>query len=445
MNELTWVYGTAALMAATFLVQLVRRTFDPFAPIWLFLVGYFQIGVLQACSYHEWAVEVRGEELVNDANFQAFWGLGVFLGFYFLGPGRLISKSLPRPPERWSLGPVHLLCPMLLVWGLLCSGIVGGGGDDPNAPRSAEAALFMSFPMVMLVSGLILIITGRQPATPRPAYTAAGIAIVVAYLIIWMFNGKRSHSLIAVLTGVCAFYLPRLRRPSFPVLVMTALLGATAVGISIGWRIYANAYKTTGSFSHFIDFVANFDPESILESINLKDRDTPTGVRPSHETEEYGGYLLMKSVVPDQADYDYGANYFRIFSTFIPRIVWADKPLFGRDQWVAAWIAGSELKRDSTFTGPSIGILGATQLNGGAWGAFIVLGLSGLFLRTGYEYFRKYADLPWAQVWWTTIFYNSWMMTVGDDPLTWFYYNYGFTTLPTMLLFFVVNKIGAGE
>ena len=70
-----------------------------------------------------------------------------------------------------------------------------------------------------------------------------------------------------------------------------------------------------------------------------------------------------------------GENYMRVFSTFIPRILWPSKPLYGRAQWVSAWIAGSELERDEDFTGPAIGILGATQLNGGALGTFIVLAL----------------------------------------------------------------------
>ena len=88
----------------------------------------------------------------------------------------------------------------------------------------------------------------------------------------------------------------------------------------------------------------------------------------TYETEEYGGFLLMMDTVPEKSDYDYGENYLRVFSTFIPRIIWPTKPLYGREQWINAWIAGSEMKRDEDFTGPAIGLLGATQLNGGAVG-----------------------------------------------------------------------------
>ncbi len=138
----------------------------------------------------------------------------------------------------------------------------------------------------------------------------------------------------------------------------------------------------------------------------------------------------MLDTVPERADYDYGANYLRCFSTFIPRLVWADKPLYGRSKWIAAWIAGSELKRDEDFAGPSIGILGATQLNGGATGTLIVFAVVATLFRLSYEYFRLHADVPWVQVWWALTYYNAWFAVVADDPANWFYYNYGFTCLP---------------
>ena len=150
----------------------------------------------------------------------------------------------------------------------------------------------------------------------------------------------------------------------------------------------------------------------------------------TYETEEYGGFLLMMDTVPHKSDYDYGANYLRVFSTFIPRIIWRDKPLFGRRAWVNAWIAGSEMKRDEDFTSPAIGILGATQLNGGTIGTLIVLAAIALVLRTAYEYFRLHPDVPWVQFWWAITYYNAWFMVVNDDPMVWFYYNWGVHGVP---------------
>ncbi len=252
-----------------------------------------------------------------------------------------------------------------------------------------------------------------------------------------MFNGKRSHALIGVLSTVCALYISRRKRPSWPVLIATLCAGALVVGIAIGWR---NNGDYELSFGGFTQYLSEFKIAKVFESLNLEEQDDPMDSK-SHETTEYGGFLLMMDTVPEKSDYDYGMNYIRIVSTYIPRIVWPTKPLFGRTQWVSAWMAGSELERDEEFTGPAIGILGATQLNGGVIGTLIVLACAALLLRTAYEYFRLHADVPWVQFWWAITFFNAWFMVVGDDPLTWFYYNWGFSGFPIVVLLWWIYKL----
>ncbi len=56
MDELSYVYATAAVAFLYFAVAVARRRFDPFAPVWLFLIGYVQVYVVQAISYHEYAI-----------------------------------------------------------------------------------------------------------------------------------------------------------------------------------------------------------------------------------------------------------------------------------------------------------------------------------------------------------------------------------------------------
>ena len=53
-------------------------------------------------------------------------------------------------------------------------------------------------------------------------------------------------------------------------------------------------------------------------------------------------------------------------------------------------------------------------------------------LRTGYEYFRRYDTLPWVQALWSLTYYNAWYTVVADDPMTWFYYNWGISGLPVL-------------
>ncbi|WP_435022165.1 hypothetical protein TA3x_002769 [Tundrisphaera sp. TA3] len=438
MDDLVYIYAIAAMIVATFILQVMRKTFDPFAPIWLFFVGYAHVYVIQALSYHEWGIRTRGAELVAAASFRSFWAISLFMLVYFLAPCRVMAKCVPRPPKAWSISLMGLLCPVLMVWGLYCAYTVSrltSGETD----MSAESNLILSFPLFLLVSGILLVVSGRLPEKPQPMLVMAGVAIITLYMLLWMFNGKRSHSLIAVLTGVCVFYISKLKRPSFPILIATAILGASSVGAAISWRYYMQKSESKVSFSTFLSFLSDFDPGTVLESLNIKEHAFATE-DVTYETEEFGAYLLMMDTVPMKSDYDYGLPYLRVFTTFIPRVVWPSKPLPGRDQWTEAWIAGSEQKRDMTFTGPAISILGATQLNGGAMGTFIVIGVVAFVLRAGYEYFRMHADVPWVQVWWALTYYNAWFCTVNDDPLNWFYYNWGFTTMPMLVALWVANK-----
>jgi hypothetical protein len=318
--------------------------------------------------------------------------------------------------------------------------MIRGGLAGPES-MSAEENLFRSFPFVMMVAAILLIVTGRSVTSPRPLFLPAGLMVALAYVAIWMFNGKRSHSLIGVLATVCAFYITRLRRPSWPVLFATSFAGVLVVAIAIGWRNNPN-YEM--SLSGFTQYLAEFNPAKILESLNIEDGENAQEDK-TYETTEYGGFLLMLDTVPEKAGHDYGSSYIRTVSTFIPRILWPTKPFFGRDQWVAAWIAGSEMQRDEEFTGPAIGILGATQLNGGAVGTLIVLGCVALVLRVAYEYFRLYADVAWVQFWWAITFYNAWFMVVNDDPMVWFYYNWGFTTFPIVVFLWFATRFLAPE
>jgi hypothetical protein len=441
MEDLLPVYASAAVILLYFFVQVARKRFDPFAPVWLFLVGFLQVYVVQALSCHDWAVEARGKDLVASANLRAFWALLWFLFVYQLGIGRVLMGALPGPPRGWSTALVGAISPPLIFWGLFCAGMVLRGGASAADTPSAEGNILLSFPFVMMVAGVLLIVTSRAAKSLRTQLLTAGLLVCAAYVLIWMFNGKRSHSLIGVLATVCAFYITQLKRPSWPVLVATGFTGALVVTIAIGWR---GNLEYEQSLSGFVHYLGDFKVSRILDSLNVRTGEEDEENR-SRETDEYGGFLLMMDTVPQKSGYDHGQSYIRVFSTFIPRVIWPSKPLFGRAEWVNAWIAGSEMERDEDFTGPAIGILGACQLNGGAVGTLIVLACIAILLRTAYEYFRAYADVPWVQFWWSITFYNAWFMVVCDDPLIWFYYNWGFTTCPIVVLMWWCSKSRAHE
>lgn len=430
-------FATAIVIVGLFLYQFLRGEFDPFAPVWLFLAGYAQVYVVQAISYREYALRARGPDVVFEANFRALWALIWFLLVYHCGVARQLAARLPRVPAYWSPGLVVGLAPPMIVWGLICAGVA-----LRNVEVQQEENLLRQFPIMMLAAGVMLMVTGRQPDHPRPILTAWGVLVVLGYVFIWMFNGRRSHAVIGVLTGVCAWYTPRWRRPNLLALGVTGVACAMAVSLALGWR---GNQKYEPTAAGFVQYLADFDPSMMLVNLNMKEKDEVPGMKEaeqkSKETEEYGGYLLMLDTVPAKSEYDYGQSYLRIFSTYIPRLIWKDKPIFGREQWIRAWIAGSEMPRDLSFTGPAISVLGAAHLNGGVIATVIVMAGLALLLRTGYDYFRFYCDRPWAQWWWAMTYYVAWLMTVNDDPMVWFYYIYGHTTLPPVVAIWLYHRI----
>ena len=329
-----------------------------------------------------------------------------------------------------------LLAPPLVVWGLYCAGVMIKGGIQAAEATSAEESLLRSFPFVMMVAAVMLIVTGRPRAHRGPAFVASGLAVAAAYVVIWMFNGKRSHALIGVFATVCASTLAS-KRPSWPVLLATAFAGALVVGIAIGWRNNAD-YEL--SFAGFRSTSREFELAKILESLNIE-RGGSRWTAISYETKEYGGFLLMMDTVPEKSDYDYGMNYIRIVSTYIPRIIWPTKPLFGRDA-VGRRLDGR--LRDGARRGlyrPGHRHPGGHPAQRGRPRHADRAGLR----RPGAPHRLRVLPAPRR--------FALGPVLVGDHvlqrlvhggrrrPLTWFYYNWGFSGFPIVVLMWWILKL----
>src|SRR5262249_32979121 len=151
---------------------------------------------------------------------------------------------------------VTAVSPALIAWGLICAGVA-----LRDVEVSQEENIWRQFPLFLLIAGVLILVSGRQLAAPRPLQTLCGFAVIVTYIVIWMFNARRSHALIGVLSGVCAWYLPRLRRPNVLIVLLTGLACAFAVSIALGWRSNSRYQPTPAGF---LQYLSDFDPSSIL-------------------------------------------------------------------------------------------------------------------------------------------------------------------------------------
>ena len=177
MDEASYAYHiTAGVIVAYFAAHVVTRRFDPFAPTWLFLMGFTQIYVVQAIRYHEWGVGVRGKNLVASADLRAAPGPCSLVSSSSVTSAqgaKAISRVLPRPPRNWSSGLVAVVSPLLVLWGLFCAAVVIRS-REPTAD-DGQPSFFSNFPFVMLVAGVLLIVTGRTIRAARPAFLPAGV------------------------------------------------------------------------------------------------------------------------------------------------------------------------------------------------------------------------------------------------------------------------------
>ena len=328
MDEQVLVMATAGVLLAYFLCHAFTRKFDPFAPVWLFLLGYVQVYVIQAFSYHDWALEVRGKDLVTAANARALWAILWFLAVYQFGAGRFVARLLPAAAGPGRRAVAAMLSPPLIVWGLFFAGVMIKGGVQAAEATSAEESLLRSFPFVMMVAAVMLIVTGRtrsaSPALVRRGRTHGGGLLCrdldVQRQAVSLPDRRALHGLRALhLAREAALLAGADRHARSP--------GPWSWAIAIGWRNNSDYELSAGGFT---EYLSDFKLAKVFESLNIEEQDGPMDAK-SHETTEYGGFLLMMDTVPEKSGYDYGMSYIRIVSTFIPRIVWPTKPLFGRE------------------------------------------------------------------------------------------------------------------
>ena len=116
------------MILVTVLLGVFRKSFDPFAPHWMFLTGYSHLYVIQALSYRDWAIRIRGIELVTAANERALWALLWFLFVYYCGPGKFLAARFPRPPSRVVGARDHLHLPLAGPLGARLRGAGDGAG-----------------------------------------------------------------------------------------------------------------------------------------------------------------------------------------------------------------------------------------------------------------------------------------------------------------------------
>ena len=194
-------------------------------------------------------------------------GLVVSAGLRDSGSDACWRSCCPGPPRGWSTGSRQTPSAHRSFCGVLfCAGMVLCGAGRPARDGLGRGNFAASLIPVRDDGRGGLADRHGPPATnPRPAILdRRGFVYRAAYVLIWMFNGKRSHSLIGVLATVCAFYISRLKRPSWPV--------SWPPGSRVRWSSRSrsagaatpNYERSFAGFVHFLgDFKVTQDPRKL--------------------------------------------------------------------------------------------------------------------------------------------------------------------------------------
>lgn len=111
------------------------------------------------------------------------------------------------------------------------------------------------------------------------------------------------------------------------------------------------------------------------------------------------------SLIPKEADFQYGMSYLAIPFFWVPRAIWPDKPQADLGAWVKSEIFGQRVQ----LSGWPPGLVGDAYINFGYIGIIIIPFIYGLFLRMFYESFKPYLGVSFPM---TTI-YVSLLYTIA--------------------------------
>ena len=209
------------------------------------------------------------------------------------------------------------------------------------------------------------------------------------------------------------------------------------MGIAIGWR--HNDRLRTVLHRDSLSISRSSRSQRFLKVSTSRNRE-PHETK-SHETTEYGGFLLMMDTVPRSRIMIMERTTCACFYLYpSDRLADQARSLAGPSGSVPGSLARNSIETRISLD-PAIGILGATQLNGGAVATLLVLAFacpscSAPPTSTSGSMRTSPGSSSGGRSPSST--HGSW--SLSDDPMTWFYYNWGFSGFPIVVFLWWTHR-----
>jgi hypothetical protein len=337
--DATLVAAIGLVILAPIVRRIVRRRFDPFEPVVLFVLAYGVMFVLRPAPMilrDERVYEGPRRTLDVSAEFTemlvlALLGAVAFVVGYELGLGRRLSRvhkpTVDDPPLGRIAGAavlVGLLGAVAFVFALASSGGVRALGDIIRAGNTADletgaASMYAWFLVLVTIPAALVLVRAALERRSR-LLIALAFAFVALVLVHSVPLGSRI-TLLPFIGGL--FVLLYLRRGSRPAVATLVIVAACAL---LGSTFLSDLRGRATRDESIAETIARATSPSRLESA------LTTG--PDSEMAPVLSAAL--AVIPEDLPHTYGRSIFGdLVVRPVPRAIWPDKPEIPRRELIA--------------------------------------------------------------------------------------------------------------
>ena len=394
------VVAIGGVLAAPLAARVLRRRFDPFEPIVLFVLAYGVMFVVRPAAMlaeHHLAWEGSHGPTEVSGTFSkmlalALVGAVAFVAAYETPVGRrLVSGwrglgelATPRVIAvalvTGGLGVASFVA--FLVFssdGLSSLALIFRGRSEELSKDVAGTTFYLWYSFFLLVPAtLVLVAVGLERR--RKALVLAGLAFGALFLLRTVPLGARIAMLPLFGGAFVFFYLRRSRRPSVVVLVGLALVALLGSAFLSDLR----ARGTRG--------------ESVSQTVVRATRPhwIVSQLVSGPDTEMAPVLAAALTRIPQKLHYTYGRTIFGdLVARPIPRALWSDKPEPPRDKLIdSLW----PLERKKDGINPEFSVLLYFFWDFGIPGVVVGMFLFGVGARALFEYFQNYRHSSAAQL-----------------------------------------------
>jgi len=364
---------TIFLLGIVFRIRSVKKIdpLDPFLIVSLLCILTFvsrPIGLTYGLTGY--LKNVSREVLLLGIWYGVFFYLFFLCGYYFaikskfnIWRSSMVGVYIISGERRGNANAMTLL--VVLIFLSIAIGLVATHGGVSYVMENRATVYRGAGPLVAmlylgLIGGLVLFVLWLYNRVGSLYFFTVTTIISLALLL---STGERLRILEMIL-GMIVVYHYNIKRLS---LSKGAIIGVIVITILTAMLFYRRYYVSGSIGDEGLDFELM---DSLLRNFLMFD-----------------GFVAVIERVPSEMDYSYGAGYFFAILGFIPRVIWPDKPAWGKEVFTQT-VFGVD---DSVFT---YGLVGEFWWNFGAYGVVVGGLLYGFLLGLLYKYVIRNSQDP---------------------------------------------------